>query len=180
MDLYFTILMPSFVIPSTIACGVCSYCRSGYYAQCDKANPNGPMMGTAFFGGPASSGPFQGLQAEYARIPFANVGLVKLPHDVTDDQAILLSDIFPTGYFGAEQAEIKEGDTVAVFGCGPVGQFAIASAKLLGAGRIFAIDTVLDRLEAARAQGACLRMDSFIFSAFPRLKWNRKSSFSIS
>ena len=84
---------------------------------------------------------FDGLQAENARIPFANVGLVKLPDEVTDDQAILLSDIFPTGYFGADLAEIKPGDTVAVFGCGPVGQFAIASAKLLGAGRVFAIDT---------------------------------------
>ena len=142
------------VIPSTIACGFCVYCRAGYYAQCDNANPNGPAAGTAFFGGPKDSGPFQGLQAERARIPFANVGLVKLPDTVSDDQAILLSDIFPTAYFGAELAEIKPGDTVAVFGCGPVGQFAITSAKLLGAGRIFAIDQVADRLELARKQGA--------------------------
>jgi threonine dehydrogenase-like Zn-dependent dehydrogenase len=142
------------VIPSTIACGYCSYCRAGYYAQCDNANPNGAQAGTAFFGGPEESGPFQGLQAEKARIPFANVGLVKLPEEVSDDQAILLSDIFPTGYFGAELAEIESGDTVAVFGCGPVGQFAIASAKLLGAGRVLAIDTVESRLEMARAQGA--------------------------
>jgi len=142
------------VIPSTIACGYCSYCRTGYYAQCDTANPNGLQAGTAFFGGPKTSGPFQGLQAELARIPFANVGPVKLPSDVSDDQAILLSDIFPTDYFGAELAEIKPGNTVAVFGCGPVGQFAIASARLLGAGRIFAIDTVPDRLERAREQGA--------------------------
>ena len=122
------------VIPSTIGCGVCSYCRDGYYAQCDKANPNGPQAGTAFFGGPQMSGPFNGLQAERARIPYANVGLVKLPDGVSDDQAILLSDIFPTAYFGAELAEIEDGDTVAVFGWGRVGQFAIASAKLLGAG----------------------------------------------
>ncbi len=142
------------VIPSTIACGYCSYCRAGYYAQCDVANPNGPQAGTAFFGGPKTSGPFQGLQAELARIPFANVGPVKLPSDVSDDQAILLSDIFPTGYFGAELAAIKPGNTVAVFGCGPVGQFAIASARLLGAGRIFAVDAVPDRLERAREQGA--------------------------
>ncbi|HZI06207.1 MAG TPA: alcohol dehydrogenase catalytic domain-containing protein, partial [Archangium sp.] len=113
------------VIPSTIACGTCSYCRSGYYAQCDVANPNGKRAGTAFFGGPEMSGPFHGLQAERARIPFANVGLVKLPDEVTDEQAILLSDIFPTGYFGADIAEITPGDTVAVFGCGSVGQFAI-------------------------------------------------------
>ncbi|WP_437663299.1 zinc-dependent alcohol dehydrogenase [Sorangium sp. So ce1182] len=142
------------VVPSTIACGYCSYCRAAYYAQCDNANPNGKHAGTAFFGGPKMSGPFDGLQAEFARIPFANVGLVKLPNGVSDDQAILLSDIFPTAYFGAELAEIKPGDTVAVFGCGPVGLFTIASAKLMGAGRIIAIDQVPDRLEMAREQGA--------------------------
>ena len=142
------------VIGSTIACGYCSYCRAGYYAQCDNANPNGSRAGTAFFGGPKPTGPFHGLQAEKARIPFASVGCVKLPDSVTDDQAILISDIFPTGYFGAELAEIGPGDTIAVFGCGPVGQFAIASAKLFGAGRIFAVDHVPSRLEMARAQGA--------------------------
>jgi len=142
------------VIPSTIGCGSCSYCRSGYYAQCDVANPNGPQAGTAFFGGPEQTGPFNGLQAEYARIPFANVGLVKLPESVTDDQAILLSDIYPTAYFGAELAEVGPGDTVAVFGCGPVGLFSIASAQILGAGRVLAIDTIPSRLEMARALGA--------------------------
>ena len=139
------------VIPSTIACGNCAYCRAGYYAQCDNASPEGE---TAFYGGGESSGGYQGLQAEKARIPFANVGLVKLPDDVSDEDAILLSDIFPTGYMAAEFAEIKSGNTVAVFGCGPVGQFAIASAKLLGAGRIFAVDTIESRLEMARRQGA--------------------------
>jgi threonine dehydrogenase-like Zn-dependent dehydrogenase len=142
------------LIPSTIACGSCVYCRAGHFAQCDKANPHGNRAGTAFFGGPCASGPFQGLQAEKARIPFAHVGLVKLPHEVSDDQAILISDIFPTGYFGAELAEITPGDTVAVFGAGPVGQFTIASARLLGAGRIFAIDHLPDRLDMARRQGA--------------------------
>jgi len=142
------------VIGSTIGCGYCSYCRTGYYSQCDNANPNGPTAGTAFFGGPEESGPFNGLQAEFARIPYANVNLVKLPQGVTDDQAIMISDIFPTGYFGAEIAEISHGDTVAVFGCGPVGQFTIASAQILGAGRILAIDTIPSRLEMARAQGA--------------------------
>ena len=140
------------VIPSTIACGNCSYCRSGYYSQCDNANPKGE--GTAFFGGPEEAGGFNGLQAEYARIPYANVGLVKLPDEISDDQAILLSDIFPTGYMAAELAEIKDGNSVVVFGCGPVGQFVIASAKLMGAGRIFAVDTIPSRLEMARAQGA--------------------------
>jgi threonine dehydrogenase-like Zn-dependent dehydrogenase len=142
------------VIASTIACGYCSYCRAGYYAQCDNANPNGPLAGTAFFGGPKETGPFNGLQAEKARIPFANVGLVKLPHEVIDNQAILLSDIFPTGYFGADMANIKPGHTVAVFGCGPVGQFVIASAKLMDAGRILAVDTIPSRLAMAKKQGA--------------------------
>ena len=141
------------VIPSTIACGACTYCRSGYFSQCDYANPNGKDSGTAFFGGPKESGPFDGLQAEYARVPFANVGLVKLPEDVSDAQAILVSDIFPTGYFGADLANLHEGATVAIFGCGPVGQFAIASCKLLGAGRIFAVDRIPSRLEMARNQG---------------------------
>jgi threonine dehydrogenase-like Zn-dependent dehydrogenase len=140
------------VVPSTIGCGVCSYCRAGYYAQCDTANPNGP--GTAFFGGPEAAGAFQGLQAERARIPFANTGLVKLPDEVGDDDAIALSDIFPTGWMAAENAEIAPGDTVAIFGCGPVGQFAIASAKLMEAGRVFAVDEVPSRLDMARAQGA--------------------------
>ncbi|MBX6368613.1 MAG: glutathione-dependent formaldehyde dehydrogenase [Rhodospirillales bacterium] len=142
------------IIPSTIACGNCSYCRAGYYAQCDEANPNGPAAGTAFFGGPQTTGSFNGLQAEKARVPFAHIGLVKLPDEISDDEAILISDIFPTGWFGAELAEIEPGDTVAVWGCGPVGQFAIASAKLMNAGRILAIDTHEDRLAMARAQGA--------------------------
>lgn len=142
------------VVPSTIGCGNCSYCRAGYYSQCDTANPNGPSAGTAFYGGPATTGPFNGMQAEFVRVPFANINLVKLPEEVSDDEAILLSDIFPTGYMAAELAEIHPGSTVAVFGCGPVGQFAIASAKLLNAGRIFAIDAIPSRLEMARSQGA--------------------------
>lgn len=142
------------IIPSTIGCGYCSYCRAGYFSQCDNANPMGNNAGTSFFGGPAMSGSFNGLQAEMARIPFANVGLVKIPDDVSDDDAILLSDIFPTGYFGAEMAEIKSGDTVAVFGCGPVGQFAIMSAFIMGAGRVLAIDRIPSRLEMAKNAGA--------------------------
>ncbi len=142
------------IIPSTIACGTCSYCRAGCYSQCDNANPNGKNAGTAFFGGPESTGPFHGLQAEKARVPFANVGLIKVPDEITDQQAILLSDIFPTAYFGATLAEIHDGDTVAVFGCGPVGLFTIMSAKLLGAGRVFAIDHEPSRLAKARELGA--------------------------
>ena len=142
------------VIPSTIGCGWCSYCRAGYTAQCDTANPNGPLAGTAFYGGPEKSGPFNGLQAEYARVPFAPHNLVKIPPRVSDEQALLCSDIFPTGYFGADIAEIEPGDTVAVFGCGPVGQFAILSAFMKGAHRVFAVDCLPDRLETARGQGA--------------------------
>ncbi|HLY98412.1 MAG TPA: zinc-dependent alcohol dehydrogenase [Candidatus Angelobacter sp.] len=142
------------VVPSTVGCGNCAYCRSGYYAQCDNANPNGPEAGTAFYGGPASSGPLDGMQAEFVRVPFANVNLVKLPDEVLDDQAILLSDIFPTGYMAADLADIGPGKTVAVFGCGPVGQFAILSAKLRNAGRIFAIDAIPSRLKMAQEQGA--------------------------
>lgn len=142
------------IVSSTIACGYCSYCRDGYYSQCDNANPHGKLAGTAFFGGPEETGLFDGLQAEYARVPYANVGLVKIHGHLDDDKAIMLSDILPTGFFGADIAEIHPGDTVAVFGCGPVGQFVIASAILMDAGRIFAVDHVPNRLDMARAQGA--------------------------
>jgi threonine dehydrogenase-like Zn-dependent dehydrogenase len=142
------------VVGSTSACGSCNYCRAGYYAQCNNANPMGPNAGTAFFGGPEMAGGFDGMQAEYVRVPYGNVGCVGIPEGVSDDQAILISDIFPTGYMAAEIAEIKPGDAVCVFGCGPVGQFAIASAKLMNAGRIFAVDCIPSRLEMARVQGA--------------------------
>ena len=142
------------VVPSTIGCGSCNYCRAGYTAQCDDANPQGPRSGTSFFGGPEPTGPFDGLQAEYARIPFAHTNLVRLPDGVSDDQAILLSDIYPTGYFGADLAEIEDGDIVAVWGCGPVGLFAIVSAFQMGAARVIAVDGQPDRLERARDLGA--------------------------
>lgn len=142
------------LIPSTISCGCCSYCRKGYTAQCDSANPNGAAAGTAFFGGPQSTGPINGLQAEYARTPLAHASLIKLPENVDDERAILMSDIFPTGFFGAQLAEVREGDTVAVFGAGPVGQFAVASAFMLGAGRVIVVDRLADRLGMASAQGA--------------------------
>lgn len=142
------------VVPSTIACGVCSYCRAGYHAQCDGANPHGHRAGTSFYGGPSATGSFPGLQAEKARIPLAHVNLVPLPDEVSDEAAILLSDIVPTGFFGADMAHIHAGHTVAVFGCGPVGQFAIAGAKHYGASRVLAVDHIPSRLEMARAQGA--------------------------
>lgn len=140
------------VVTSTIGCGVCSYCRAGYYAQCDRANPNGPAAGTCFFGGPKTTGPINGLQAEYARIPFANTTLVRVPDGISDDEAILLSDIFPTAWFGARLAEVSSGDTVVIFGAGVVGQFAAVAAKRQGAGRVIVVDGVESRLALARAQ----------------------------
>jgi threonine dehydrogenase-like Zn-dependent dehydrogenase len=142
------------VICSTIGCGSCNYCRAGYYAQCQNANPNGPDAGTSFFGGPEMTGPFDGLQAERARIPYAHVTCVKLPDEVSDDDALMVSDIFPTAWFGARLAEVGKGDTVAVFGCGPVGMFSILSAQLQGAGRVLAVDQIASRLEQARRLGA--------------------------
>ena len=142
------------VIPSTVGCGACSYCRAGYYAQCDRANPNGPAAGTCFFGGPQSTGPVDGLQAQYARIPYANVGPVWLPESVSDDAAIMLSDIYPTAWFGCRLAEVGRGDTVLVLGAGPVGQLAITSAYQQGAGRVLCVDGIASRLEQARARGA--------------------------
>ena len=142
------------VVPSTVGCGSCTYCRAGYQSQCNVANPRGANAGTVFFGGPEEAGGLDGLQAEYARIPFAGVGLVKLPEEITDDQAILMSDILPTSYMAAIMAEVKPSDNVVVFGCGPVGLFAILCAQHLGAGRVFAVDSVESRLEMARAHGA--------------------------
>lgn len=142
------------VVPSTIGCGFCSYCRAGYYAQCDNANPNGPDAGTSFFGGPQMTGPVDGLQAEYARIPFANVGPVWLPEEVNDDQAIMLSDIYPTAWFGCRLADVTPGDTVLILGAGPVGQFAVTSAFQQGAGRVLCVDGIASRLDQARGRGA--------------------------
>lgn len=142
------------VVPSTVACGVCSYCRAGYHAQCDNANPNGRLAGTTYFGGPESAGGLDGLQAEYARVPFAHAGLVPLPESVDDAQAIMLSDIYPTAWFGTKLAEVSTGDTVVVLGAGPVGQAAIGCLRLHGAGRIIVVDGVHDRLELARRQHA--------------------------
>lgn len=142
------------VVCSTVACGTCSYCRAGYFAQCDTANPNGSQAGTSFFGGPESTGPVNGLQAEFARIPYAATTLVKIPDAVSDEQAIMVSDVLPTGYFGAVLARVREGNTVLVLGAGVVGQCAIASAKLQGASRVIVVDGIESRLEIARAQNA--------------------------
>ena len=147
------------VVPFPISCGVCLQCQAGNFSTCENSNPNG-WLAEKLFGYPSAgifgyshlTGGFAGGQAEYARVPFADVGPLKIPDDVTDEQVLFLSDILPTGYFGAEIADIQPGDTVAVWGCGPVGQFAIHSARLFGAERIIAIDRFPYRLEMARAR----------------------------
>jgi threonine dehydrogenase-like Zn-dependent dehydrogenase len=144
------------VVPFPIACGACGACKSEMYSLCENSNPNAwlaeKMMGhspAGVFGYSHMLGGFAGGQAEYARVPFADVGPLKVPADLTDEQVLFLSDILPTGYMGAEMCNIKPGAVVAVFGCGPVGQFAIASARMLGAERIIAIDRFPYRLEMA-------------------------------
>jgi threonine dehydrogenase-like Zn-dependent dehydrogenase len=144
------------VVPFAIACGCCSACASGKFACCENSNPNAWMqeklMGhttAGCFGYSHQTGGFAGGQAEFVRVPYADVGPLVVPDGMTDEQALFLSDILPTGYMAAEMADIKPGSVVAVFGCGPVGQFAIASAKLLGAERIIAIDRFPYRLNMA-------------------------------
>lgn len=141
------------IIPSTVGCGHCQFCERGFFAQCDNANPQGKRVGTVFFGGPEAAGGLRGLQAEKARCPWADVNLVPIPDEISDEQAILMSDILPTGWFGAALAEIEDGDHVLVFGCGPVGLMAIASAQVMG-GRVIAVDRLRDRLDMARRLGA--------------------------
>jgi threonine dehydrogenase-like Zn-dependent dehydrogenase len=144
------------VVPFPIACGCCSACASGKFAACENSNPNAWMqeklMGhstAGIFGYSHQTGGFAGGQAEYARVPFADIGPTVVPDGLSDDQVLFLTDILPTGYMAAEMADIKPGSVVAVFGCGPVGQFAIASAKLLGAEKIIAIDRFPYRLNMA-------------------------------
>jgi threonine dehydrogenase-like Zn-dependent dehydrogenase len=145
------------VVPFPIACGNCTACGAEMYSLCENSNPNSwiaqKMMGhspAGIFGYSHMLGGYAGGQAEYARVPFADVGPVKVPEGMPDEQALFLSDIFPTGYMGAEMCDIKPGDTIAVWGCGPVGQFAIASAKMLGAERVIGIDRFPERLAMAK------------------------------
>ncbi|HRI37840.1 MAG TPA: zinc-dependent alcohol dehydrogenase [Nitrospira sp.] len=149
------------VVAFPISCGQCFFCKKELYSLCENTNPNA-WMAEKFFGhSPAGiygyshlTGGFAGGQAEYVRVPFADVGTVKIENGVTDEQVLFLSDIFPTGYMAAEQCNIQNGDTVAIWGCGPVGQFAIRSAFLLGAERVIAIDRFPERLQMARNGGA--------------------------
>lgn len=155
------------VVPFTISCGHCWFCEHDLYSHCDTTNPDAEkvslIMGQApagLFGYSHLMGGYPGGQAEYLRVPHADVGPIKVPDALTDDQALFLSDIFPTGYMAAENADIQPGDTVAVWGCGPVGQFCIQSAWMLGAGRVIAIDMVPERLEMARTQGRAETIDT--------------------
>lgn len=149
------------VVPFTIACGQCLFCKKQLWSACDNTNPNAHLMealygysGSGLFGYSHLMGGYAGGQAQYARVPFANVGPLKIESDIADEKVLFLSDIFPTGYMAAENAQIQEGDTVAVWGCGPVGQFAVASAFLLGAARVIAIDRLPERLAMAQGIGA--------------------------
>lgn len=148
------------VVPFTISCGDCFFCKKGLFSACDNSNPNAEiarqMMGhspAGIFGYSHLTGGFAGGQAEYLRVPFADIGPLKIPDGLPDEKVLFLSDVFPTGYMAAENAEIEPGDTVAVWGMGPVGQFAVKSAWMLGAGRVIAIDNVPERLTMAETQG---------------------------
>jgi threonine dehydrogenase-like Zn-dependent dehydrogenase len=154
------------VVPFPIACGNCGPCQAGAYSICENSNPNAyiaeKLLGhspSGIFGYSHLTGGFAGGQAEYARVPFADVGPIKVPEDLTDDQVVFLSDVLPTGYMAAEMCGIRPGDTVAVWGCGPVGQFAIASAYMLGAERVIAIDRFGYRLDLAREKAGAITID---------------------
>jgi threonine dehydrogenase-like Zn-dependent dehydrogenase len=148
-------------VPFTIACVNCGFCQKNLWSACDNTNPNAHLMeaaygysGSGLFGYSHMMGGYAGGQAQYMRVPFANVGPLKIESDLPDEKVLFLSDIFPTGYMAAENAQIQDNDTVAVWGRGPVGQFAIASAFMLGAARVIAIDRFPERLGMARSIGA--------------------------
>jgi threonine dehydrogenase-like Zn-dependent dehydrogenase len=149
------------IVPFPIACGNCFFCTRGLTSCCDNSNPNAWMAeklygytASGLFGYSHMLGGYAGGQAQYARVPYADVGPFKVPESLSDEQVLFLTDIFPTGYMAAENCNIQTGDTIAVWGCGPVGQFSIRSAFLLGAGRVIAIDTVPERRRMAEAAGA--------------------------
>jgi threonine dehydrogenase-like Zn-dependent dehydrogenase len=148
-------------VPFTISCGGCFFCKRDLWSLCDNSNTNAGMADKVFghhtaalFGYSHLTGGYAGGQAEYARVPYADVGPLKLPDGLADEQVVFLTDIFPTGYMAAEYCDIRQGDTIAIWGCGPVGQFAIRSCFMLGAGRVIAIDRFPERLRMARKGGA--------------------------
>ncbi|CAA0096666.1 putative zinc-binding alcohol dehydrogenase [Starkeya nomas] len=149
------------VVPFTISCGECFFCKRGFYSGCERTNPDREKAAKLWGNSPAGLfgyshllGGYAGGQAEYLRVPYADVGPIKVSGNLTDEQVLFLSDIFPTGYMAAEFCDIQPGDTIAIWGCGPVGQMAIRSAFLLGAERVIAIDTVPERLALASQSGA--------------------------
>lgn len=149
------------VVPFPIACGKCGFCQAQAFSLCENSNPNAWIAekllghsGSGIFGYSHMTGGFAGGQAEYARVPFADVGPIKVPNHLSDEQVLFLSDIYPTGYMGAEMCNIQPGDTIAIWGCGPVGQFSIRCAFQLGAERVIAIDQVPERLRMAEDGGA--------------------------
>jgi threonine dehydrogenase-like Zn-dependent dehydrogenase len=153
------------VVMCSIACGRCWFCKRQQFPACDNTNPSSSQMmvetlyghaGAALYGYSHMYGGYAGGQAELVRVPFADVGCLPVPVELTDEQVLFLGDIFPTGYMAAENCSIEPGDTIAVFGAGPVGQFAIKSAMLLGAERVIAIDSVPERLRLAADQGAII------------------------
>jgi threonine dehydrogenase-like Zn-dependent dehydrogenase len=154
------------VVPFTIACGACFFCTKELWSLCDNTNPNAWMVEKVYgdspsglFGYSHMLGGYAGGQAEYVRVPFADVGPIKIPTSLQDEQVLFLSDIFPTGYMAAENCNIQQGDTVAVWGCGPVGQFAIRSAYMLGAHQVIAIDRIPERLRLAKTHGEAIVLD---------------------
>jgi threonine dehydrogenase-like Zn-dependent dehydrogenase len=136
------------VVPFNISCGTCFYCQRSLTALCENSNPSSDLA-AGVFGYSHTTGGFEGGQAEYVRVPFADVGPMRVPEDMEDEEVLFLSDILPTGYQGAEMGEIQPGETVVVFGCGPVGLFAMKSAWLMGAGRVIAVDHIPYRLAFA-------------------------------
>ncbi len=164
------------VVPFPIACGGCFHCQDEMYSLCENSNPNAHLAETMFghtaagiFGYSHLTGGYAGGQAQYARVPYADVGPIKIPEGMSDDQVLFLSDILPTGYMAAENARIRPGDTVAVWGCGPVGLFAIASAFLLGAGRVIAIDRFPERLRLAAEKTGAIPLNYEETSVLPAL-----------
>ncbi len=165
------------VVPFTMACGDCFFCQKQLYSCCDNSNPNAKVaekyMGhspSGLFGYSHMLGGFSGGQAEFVRVPFADVGPYPVRAGLPDEKVLFLTDIFPTGYMAAENAEIEPGDTVAVWGCGPVGQFAIRSAWMLGAGRVIAIDRVTERLQLAATYGKAETIDFSKVKIYERLQ----------
>jgi threonine dehydrogenase-like Zn-dependent dehydrogenase len=146
------------VVPFNISCGGCFYCQRGLTALCESSNPASDVA-CGVYGYSHTTGGFEGGQAQYVRVPYADVGPMKIPDDMSEEDVLFLSDILPTGYQGAEMGEIQPGETVVVFGCGPVGLFAARSAWLMGAGRVIAVDQVPERLEMARRFAAVETVD---------------------